>query len=396
MISTEAFEDSLDFAPQNHWVGNSDLLQRKVVAILNSRQSRFSVGSEPWVRSTLKAAEWVSSNESVLVAGVGIKTWELGIWAVAEALGGTMLLVGVPRGANRNDIRSRLAHISAQFGLLSHESLLIPYHQPEGSRSPKRSWIQRDLWILRHSDLLLPVSLRGNGTLKEAIDNLRLEGKIDARFKVDYAPRPYRFVPPPRPNEILEKLQAIEWRYLTHWTRSSADPWPGEPIHEFYRRLAASKSEYPLSASATLKRIIDERLIRASRWRMPMQQPMVSFTALEPQDMAERMTWRRRFVRPAYEPYGIAIEKNALVGLGARPVTYGDREEERSLNRNERLFFQKLSRKGAEWKNEKEWRLIGDLDLAKIDPKHILILLRTEEEKKEIKELCPFTIFTLT
>ena len=65
---------------------------------------------------------------------------------------------------------------------------------------------------------------------------------------------------------------------------------------EFYRDLLASPGSYVRSARNTLMRMLAERIIRGSTWKIPGGELAVSFTALPPPDTLPLMRWRKRYV----------------------------------------------------------------------------------------------------
>ena len=387
---------SLKLAPVETWFGQQTLIAYPATAILNSRQNKYPAGNEPWIRQTIQAAAHACRNEYAVIAGIGLKTWELSLWAASEALGNVVALVGVPPGASTSEILGRLVDVRNDFRLVKQNALLIPYFESD-SRSPKSDWLARDSWILHHARLLLPVSIREDGFFSAQLKRERFKQQLDSSFSIDYSPGETKFHAPPDSETVLRSLKnqgITSWDWLTHWTRISEGPWPGETSADYYETLSRGQNSCPRSALDTLRHILAENRVRGSSWRMPGSTGMVSFTALPPWDIVQKMTWRKRFVRPLFEPYGIAIRKSTLEAMGTRAVQYGPPEHGKTLPAQDRLYFQ-TSSESSPWPLEKEWRLKGDLDLGSIPGKDLLILVRDESSRKQVQQEFPYHIVAL-
>ncbi len=378
--------EALHLAPKECWIGNQSLLSNPTAAILNSRQNRYPVGDELWVKQTITAAAWLVQKKMTLLTGIGMKTWELALWAMNEAMGSVIVLVGSPMNTGDSEIRPRLQQVIEDFKLERQFALLIPYYE-SNRRTGKPEWQARDQWIMQRAEVLLPISWRPNSSLQQYIEKNNLQLKLETRFQVRYSPRSYSFKRAVTADSAIEALSGVAWNHLVHWTRISPIPWIGERPADYYRAIVSSSGEYPRSAFHTLKHILQEKKIRGTCWRMPNSSPMVSFTSLHPVEMIEKMTWRRRYVRPSFEPYGIAVKISECERLGVKPVCYGNVKERKILSKEERRFFQTLSSKGADWSRECEWRMAGDFDLSKVDPEAMMILVPSQEEKVELENI---------
>jgi hypothetical protein len=161
----------------------------------------------------------------------------------------------------------------------------------------------------------------------------------------------------------VNKLQSGNW--LVHWTRSSPGPWPGETASSFFRDMLAHPGIYVRSARDTLMKILAERVIKASSWKIPGAVPVVSLTENTPETALTLVKWRKRFVRYTYEPYGIAIRREALESSGARAVTYAVSAPGTEAG----MWWYQSPGAVADCTREREWRHPGDIRLDTLDPK---------------------------
>ncbi len=107
---------------------------------------------------------------------------------------------------------------------------------------------------------------------------------------------------------------------------------------------------------------------------MPGREPMVSFTARAPWELAGLVRWRRGLGHWTFRPYGLAVQREALAALGARAVRYASPEQLRKLSHAERRFAQKHAPPQTDWSMEEEWRLPGDFTFEQL-PREALRML---------------------
>jgi hypothetical protein len=107
--------------------------------------------------------------------------------------------------------------------------------------------------------------------------------------------------------------------------------------------------------------------------------PVVCFTAVPLDQLRQHRVFRTHVARWDFERFGLAIRREVLLRLGARPVAYGPASTYRSVAEADRPFFQCAStRRGAhpvDWQSELEWRILGDVDLRKVPPRDALVLV---------------------
>ncbi|MFH1114501.1 MAG: hypothetical protein V1792_11320 [Pseudomonadota bacterium] len=186
---------------------------------------------------------------------------------------------------------------------------------------------------------------------------------------------------------VITSIEEVAGRgCLVHYTRSCPGPWPGQTMAEYCRSLIAGHGDAAHTAFDTLIRILREGLIRGSSRMIRGTVPVVSFTECLPPDLFPLIKWRTGLARWSFEPYGIAVEKEVLLKLGARRVVYGDEKVYESLPPEERYRFQLLGSAGKDWSGEREWRLRGNLDIKNIEREDMVVVVRTMREAASVEE----------
>ncbi len=377
----------MDFDPSLP-LGDCSLLDRHPTVVLNSRQSKTPRGDDPWVRNTIEAVKLAIHRHSPIVSSIGMNTWELSLWATGESGGNAVVILPAPSSGSRE---KSILSVASDFGIEfeKHAWLFVPVSK--GSGSAKSWWAERDRLAFEIATCIMPVSVRPKGRLLKYMETgLRPEQSIHEGFRTEYENGSRR-------DEINlpEKCFEVEnWPYVTHWTCRRYGPWPGETSADYYRAVAASRSSYARSASATLKKILAENLIRASGNHIRKSTPVVAFTALKPSEALPLMRWRKRYVRPTFEPYGIAIHYRAAMGIGIRPVTYlksgGKKKTDEGVSPD---MIQGWGT--GDWPKEKEWRAIGDVDLSELPEKNVIVLVPDKKEAEEFRSLTHFEVLPL-
>jgi hypothetical protein len=258
--------------------------------------------------------------------------------------------------------------------------------QPARSRSAKAWWDDRDRLAIRLARHVVPVSIRPDGRMEKLFkQELRDDQTVNLRFRTRYRSRSKDAWKLDLP---AETASFEDWGYLTHWTRRCYGPWPGETSADYYRAIAASGESYTRSAACTLKRILQEGVIRGSGARIRNGTPVVAFTALDPSGALSLMRWRKRFVRPTFEPYGIAVHSRSASKAGIRPVTYL-RSDEKPLEGMPEMI---QGYGTGDWPAEKEWRCVGDVNLADIPDEDVLVLVPSERDADEFRGLTHYRV----
>ena len=175
----------------------------------------------------------------------------------------------------------------------------------------------------------------------------------------------------------------VPWRdYLFHYTRACSGPWPGETYLQYLLELLdAGPLSMGRSALDSIVRIAREGLLRASCQMVRGTTPVVCWSSLPPQKLSLMRKWHGPLARWNVEPYGVAVRRDVLRSLGAKPAIYGGEEVYAKLPDSEKYRFQ-LSRPGqsAAWRHEREWRIANDLALGGLKPEQGFFFVQTAEE----------------
>ena len=170
------------------------------------------------------------------------------------------------------------------------------------------------------------------------------------------------------------------WDGLTHYTREPDGAWPDETRAQYLEWLARGPLDSRREAPDALRRILATGVIAASGRLMPGAAKMVSFTARTPAEVLTLHRWRKGLRRWDFRPYGVAVRRDVLESLGARPVAYLPEVELGRLAAEARLFAQRHEPPRCDWSGEAEWRLPGDLKLASLPREAVRILVPTRAE----------------
>ena len=363
---------------------NASLLNDKLAVILNSRQSKMPSGSDIWVVETLNSVRMLTDEGYRIIASIGMNTWELVLWVVGENKGKAVIICPCVENENPENVIDK---ISGDFQLdpNDHAWLVMPIFVKNNGK--KSWWDERDKIAFNIADSLVPVSVREGGKFDLWLSHhKRADQTTDMRFRKNYSPCEDKY----SIENFGKALNDFEhWDYLTHWTRRCYGKWPGELSADYYRDLVSS-DRYPRSASDTLARIVAEQRLRASNERIYGGSSVVAFTELDPVEAVKLMTWRKRFVRPVFEPWGIAIKRDIAKKIGIKRVEYVKSGEKRGVN-------PELTQGWGigDWPKEAEWRAIGDIELSAIDPEQICLLVPNSDYVKRSGKYRTLPIFKI-
>lgn len=348
-------------------IGPEGILAGPKAAILNSRQSKFPLGSDRWVVSTGRAVASLHERGWALVTSLGMHTWELVLAFGSRRKMKTFVVI--PERINRP--AAYMEDVCRRFGLSGERTAFGFLEEPPGIR-PKKTWPARDAAVAQLADRLLPVSIRPGGTMAALVEANR--HKVDFTFVT-----PYDTGTRPRPRYDASILNpAVDWnKWLIHFTRSSDGPWPDETDLDFYSGMIASTEEYCRSARRTLGHIMETGIIRGSAEKIRGGFSVVPMAEVTADSISRLFRYRPRLLNPGLEPFGIAVARQAAVALGIRPVLYGTPDLYDRLPREDQPFFQHRGSFDSQWMIEHEWRHRGDLPLDRVPPESLRIVVPT-------------------
>ncbi|UCE65413.1 MAG: hypothetical protein JSU85_11140 [Candidatus Zixiibacteriota bacterium] len=360
-------------------LGNKELLGNELAAVLNSSQSKTPCGDDSWVKGSIAAVKNLIELGYTIVTSLYLNTWEIPVYLVSE-YGGSQIIVSPVSG---EDLGYNIYYKTVdQFKLDRNKTAMVFIKSEADSKKPKSTWFNRDLAVAQIADLLVPVSIRPRGKLEKLLSETNKE--IESKFRIDYA-KP--LIKPPKYDFGKTVSPEGDWDYITHWTRTHHGPWPGESKYDFYRRMVNSESEYPNNAFNSLKNMIQTKKIYASSERIRKSIRCIGFSDLKPESMLKWMRWLPKRVGWNFEPYGIAIKKEAADKAGMRQVIYGDDELYEKLPENDRPYFQSKGKKDVDWSQESEWRKIGDLNIKYMPEKELALMVWRKTEAQELSKI---------
>ena len=371
--------------------GNSSLLNTETGVILNSRHGKFPKGSDAWVRNTISAVKSAVSGGKTIVASVGMNTWEIVLWACGEYGGNAIIILPISR---QNEIVNNAEYFMQDYGL-KFDSCAFCFVKPACASRGKKAWRDaRDKLAVDLGYEIMPVSIRKDSRRSKVLENSIMNGKtVNREFQIKYNHNPEKT------RMVFEMSQngiSYNWDYITHWTRRFCGPWSSEKPADYYKAITNSYDKYPRGADATLNRILSEKLLRGSSVRIKNGKHAVGFTDLPPHEAVKLMKWRKRYCRYTFEPYGIAIRKEAAIDAGIKPVTYIDKTRGLSplsgnfdpLSQKPDEYTQTCSK--GEWWRESEWRFIGSLDLSRFASDDIRVLIPFRRQFNDFSDVSGF------
>ncbi|MDP6443533.1 MAG: hypothetical protein QGG36_05945 [Pirellulaceae bacterium] len=152
-----------------------------------------------------------------------------------------------------------------------------------------------------------------------------------------------------------------EW--MLHCTRSPLGAWPDESPREYFAALLNADSQ-DRSAIGALRRAVNANCIIGSSAGIRGGHRSVCLTAAAWHELRGLRQYRRHRQQWDFDLTGIAIDSRWLRAAGAKPVRYGDQSQWERMSDAERPYFQKRMSGEVDWSVQREWRIIGDLDLT--------------------------------
>lgn len=354
-------------------------------AVLLSHQHLQPSGSDAWVANTLRSLHFIKQQGWGVVSSVGMTTWDFVTCKAADLRIPLRLIIAEPQPPEH----SLTERIVREYELPADTEVSgTPGVYASMAKSDRAGL--RDRAIIEAADHLIPVSILPGGKLDALITEARgASASILSHFTAPYDRRPQLTGYTITADQVSSEAATHPMRLIIHWTRAPHTPWPTETIRSYYRDIAASPV-YPRSGYDTLRNILRTRRIVASTRHMPKSVTAVSFSGLQPVDMAPLMRWRSRYSQMSFEPYGIGIRREAAFRLGIEPVLYvGDADA--VLDMEKRWKCQTKGRH-TDWSTEREFRHRGDVDLDSINLADLIVFCKTKEESEQLSSETGLTV----
>lgn len=342
--------------------------------ILLSRQARRPCADTPWLKQTARAVMYLAREGFMLNSSIGLQTWDM-ITALGSRARLPMTLFLIVNSTDQ--FNQLVAETTEHFALDKSLTSFVPI-TADTSKDRSAAMQSRDRVIIEKSRLLVPVSVRENGTMAHRLDRPGPNHDLDPSFRTPYVAESTPCAVDYSALKINPDIDSIAKGYLFHWTRTAESAWPGERLIEYYEAIL-TQPVYPRLAVHTLQRIAQTRWVRASREHMPGRTAAVAFTSLPPSKVVPLMTWRARYGRMSFEPYGIGLRSDIAEARGIVPIHYYDKRDKRSIAH---LPPWQTQSRGeiSDWTVEQEHRHLGDLDLAELAADTMLLICRRQSE----------------
>lgn len=379
------------------------------VALLNSRKPRRPTPGDRWVRLTAVLARHLAHAGDTLVTGLGPLHYDLPLYCAREA-GGRVRVVGAPEDGTRyGDLlappRVRLVRCAAATDPAARDRAVaeaadevLVVEARAGGVVERVAW---DALLHGRPVLVCPADdtagTAGNRRLLAAgAEELWPEGlgTEAAEFRTACGIRRETAPAAAFPGGT-EGAPARDWPWLVHFTRARSGEFPGETRAAYLAALAGPDDPRFHDGRRALERILAEGRIRADGRLIRGGQPVVSFTAAHPADLARLARWARHLGRMTFEPYGVGVRRAAATQLGLRPVVYGPPGLHAALRDEERHLFQLRRGRREEWTAEREWRSRGDVELRRWPADEAVVVVPTAREAAELRRCSPFTVLAL-
>jgi hypothetical protein len=360
--------------------GPDSLLTSIKAAVLNSRQSKFPLGADPWVTATREAMENIREKALTVVTSVGQNTWELTL--SLASIHKLPVIVFAPTEGQR--IQEIVDNITAQFNLNPDQSGFMLYRTSGKAGSNKRR-TRRDRAVAETADIIYPVSVRADGTMSSLLK------EYNAKICPDFMSTAVS-LRRPRPDYSRMTLGA-DWKdtdLIIHFTRTTPGAWPDENKLDYYRAVVSSQHTYCHSATATLEHILERKKICASARHIKSGYRVVGFTSATADNLSSLFRYRSRLINPNFEPYGIALSRHLAPEYSIHPVIYGDRAIFEKLPAEKKPFFQNDG--DGHWRAEREWRHLGDFDFTSLNGNQLRVIVPTAAEAERVGERCQWPV----
>ncbi len=180
--------------------------------------------------------------------------------------------------------------------------------------------------------------------------------------------------------------------WLVHCTRANPGHWVDQSMESFMDHLLfGDGSVVNRNAVDTLARILSQKCLRAGNATTRRTHRVVCFSEMPLRGLLERRCYRSHLRRWDYEPYGIAIRREAAARLGIRPVIYGEPSELEAIPVEDQFRFHPRGRDGK-WEQEREWRADGDVDLTSLAADDVRVFVSAASDLQTLPGNLPWPV----
>lgn len=392
--------------------GQRSILSSSTVAVMTSRKSRRTDDPAEWVPLLKQMVAAARARGGAIVTSYGNVPYSM----VCILSHDVPTLVVCPELLPHMASAQRLACFQTTYdGMFNRERTLFLSPFSPGTQPPSaEKQGTRDRLVAALASVILAGSIRQRGTMERVLSEaasvgIEVEWFNSRRPSTSRTPRLQKQTPfplhPPQPRTARKSSKEDPYLdfptaeelmgrtpFLVHYTRACLGPWPGESFASYCLGLLEHLDKGYHNAFNTLCRILDEGLIRASGKLTRGGVPVVCWTECLPRELGSLVHWRRGLRRWTFEPYGIAVTKEILVGLGAQRVRYVGAKNYREATEDQAYLFQRDTSNGRGWVAEREWRVPGDVRLRDLATEQVIVLVPTHEEARLIKNRYPWRV----
>ncbi|MEM7474120.1 MAG: hypothetical protein AAF483_03950 [Planctomycetota bacterium] len=182
-------------------------------------------------------------------------------------------------------------------------------------------------------------------------------------------------------------------KWLIHCTRGTMFQPHESQQGSLYRHWISGEALHS-SPWMQLNKICYQRRLVGSKFLQRCNREVVSLSDVPLPRLLSQRSFRPHLGRWDWEPYGLMISRAAIERLGGRPVIYGDEADYERLLPDQLPFFQPGG-ETYDWRLEEEWRVLGDLDLSRLQTDEVRIFTRLKREALQLSLCSRWPVFWL-
>lgn len=170
------------------------------------------------------------------------------------------------------------------------------------------------------------------------------------------------------PTTSVHQFRVSSEKYLVHCTRARRGPWPDQSMDQFHDEILTRPWKGDPHPFETLQRILHQGKLIAGTYLRRSNLATVCFSNTHVVELLKRREFQSHLARWDWEPYGIMIDREWLSSAGALPVRYVSKQQLETAHPLELPFYQVIapSKSAHDWREEREWRYVGDLRLIHV------------------------------